>query len=136
VLITPIALTTPTIFKLNNKRTFGEWLFEGAPSFCCCHLFISVPLSLTKSVCTCKLLSTQLHSNPNSLDVKAEIIIPKPSPFGMMAASPFGPIQAFLVSEYCLKMHSSCPKIISGQTPSPFLTLTFPLNCVSWFILS
>jgi len=71
-------------------------------------------------------LGVTARPKPNSRLTKALIILPSPSSFGTRFFSPFGPIHVFFVIRNCLKMHSSCPKIIIGFIPGGNRTLRFP----------
>ena len=56
---------------------------------------------------------------------------PCPIPFGIKTAAPLGAFQCLFVIVYCLNIHSSGSNIMSGFSPSIFLTLRLPSNLVS-----
>jgi len=78
-----------------------------------------------------------VNGNPklSSFDCRALIITSIPSSFAPFF-SPDGSAHAFLVSNYCLYMHSSCPCDISGHSPSFNLTHRFHHFCCTHSVLN
>ena len=145
VVVLPVSLVVGAIFEFDNEGRLGKWLFVRFLSGCLFAFPPLVSLAAASSLhfvpclawlifCSCSWLS--FKPKPNSLETKADIIMPRPSSFGTIAFWPLGAVHAFVVKQHCFMIALSWPKPIMDFLSLGLQTLRLPPNLVVAFILS